>query len=69
MREETRTKWRQEYEAGSRTKIGMEDQLQWLIKVVTDSSTAATTTICKPNHEEFGMVRDRLESIFDIISK
>ena len=27
MRDETHTKWRQEYEAGSGTKYGLEDQL------------------------------------------
>ena len=69
MWEETHTKWCQEYEAGSGTKSGMEDQLQPLIKIITDSSTATTTTIHESSHEEFGTVRDRLESIFDIISK
>ena len=41
MREDTCTKWSQEYDAGSGIKSGMEDQLQWLIKAVTESSTAA----------------------------
>ena len=69
MREENCTKWSQEYEGVSGTRSGMEDQLQWLIKVVTNSSTSATMAIRESNHEEFGMVRDRPESIFDIISK
>ena len=47
----------------------MEDQLQWFIKVVTDSSEAATQVIRESNHEEFGVVRDRLNSIFDIVSR
>ena len=68
MREETCTKWRQEYEAGSGTRSGMEDQLQRLIKVVTDSSVTATKEIQESNHEEFGVVRDRLDSIFGIVS-
>ena len=51
MWEETRTKQRQEYEAGSGTKSGMEDQLQQLIKAITDSSTAVTTVIHESNHE------------------
>ena len=51
IREETHTKWHQEYEVGSGTKSGMEDLLQWLIKSVTDSSTAVTTTIYESNHE------------------
>ena len=36
MLEETHTKWCQEYETGSSTKSGMEDQLQQLIKSVID---------------------------------
>ena len=67
-REDTRTKWKYEYEANSGTKYGMEDQLQQLIQAITDSSTTATTMIRESNHEEFGVVRDRLESIFNIIS-
>ena len=66
---ETHTKWRQEYEFSSGSKIGMEDQLQWLINAIVDSSMAATTVIRKSNHEEFGAVRSRLESIFNIVSK
>ena len=69
MQQETCTKWHQEYEAGSGTKSGMEDQLQRLIKAITDSSTAATKPIHESNHEEFGVVRNRPDSIFDIISK
>ena len=42
MREETHTKWHQEYGVGSIIRLGMEDQLQWLIKAVTDSSKAVT---------------------------
>ena len=60
---------RQEYEADSGSKMGMEDQLQRLINAIVDSSTAATTTIHESNHEEFGAVRSRLESIFYIVSK
>ena len=47
----------------------MEDQLQRLIKAVTDSSADATKAIRESNHEEFGVVRDRLDSIFGIISR
>ena len=68
MREETCTKWRQEYEANSNTKTGLEDQLQRLINAVADSSTTVTTTIRESNHEEFGVVRSRLESIFYVVS-
>ena len=42
----------------------MEDQLQWLIKVVIDSSMDVTNAIQESNHEEFGVVRDQLDSIF-----
>ena len=42
LREETHTKWHQEYDAGNGIKSGMEDQLQWLIKEVTDSYESAT---------------------------
>ena len=45
----------------------MEDQLQRLIKAVTDSSAVVTKAICESNHEEFSVVRDRLDSIFGII--
>ena len=47
----------------------MEDQLQLLIKVVTVSSMDAIKVIRESNHEEFGVVRDRLDSIFGIISR
>ena len=47
----------------------MEDQLQWLINTVVDSSAAATKAIHESNHEEFGAVRSILESIFYIVSK
>ena len=69
MREENRTKWHHEYELGSGTKSGMEDQLQQIIKAVTDSSVDATKAIWESNHEEFGVVRDRLDSIFGIVSR
>ena len=69
MWEGTCTKWMQEYEASSGSKTGMEGQLQQLINTIADSSTAATTVIHESNHEEFGAVRSRLESIFYIISK
>ena len=69
MWEETHTKWHQEYEAGSGTRLGMEDQLQWLIKSVIKSSEATTEVIHESNHEEFGVVRDRLNSIFYIVSR
>ena len=42
MWEDTHTKWHREYDAGSGIRSGMEDQLQWLIKAVIDSSEAAT---------------------------
>ena len=45
MGEETRTKWHQEYDVGSGIRSGMEDQLQRLIKVVTDSSEGTTQVI------------------------
>ena len=45
MLEETHTKWHQEYELRSSTKSGMEDQLQWLIKVITESFVDATKAI------------------------
>ena len=67
MREETHTKWCQGYEVGNDTRSRMEDQLQRLIKVVTDSSMDATKVIPESNHEEFGVVRDRLDSIFGIV--
>ena len=51
MGEENRTKWNQEYEAHNGTKSGMEDQLQWLIKAVTDSSPDVTKEIRESNHE------------------
>ena len=41
MREETQTKWHQEYDMGSGTQPGMEEQLQRLIKAVTYSSEVA----------------------------
>ena len=69
MREETHTKWLQEYEAGSCTKSGMEDQLQRLIKLVIDSSMVVTKEIREFNHEEFGVVRDQLDSIVGIVSR
>ena len=69
MWEETRTKWHQEYNAGSGIWSGMEDQLQRLIKAVTDSSKAATQPIRESNHEVFGVLRDRLNSIFYIVSR
>ena len=69
MQEDTHTKWWQEYEVGNGTKYGLEDQLQWLIKAITDSSTAITAEIHESNHVEFGMVSTKLESIFDLISK
>ena len=54
---------------GSGTKSGMADQLQRLIKVVIDSSADATKVIWESNQEEFRVVRDRLDSIFGIISR
>ena len=69
MWEETRTKWCQEYEADSGTRSGMEDQLQRIIEDVTDSSMTSTTTIHESKHEAFGAVRNKLESIFDIVTK
>ena len=45
MQEETCTKWHQEYDAGSGIKSGMEDQLQQLIKAITDSYEVATQAI------------------------
>ena len=69
MWEETHTKWHQEYDAGSGIRSGMEDQLQRLIKAVTDSSEVATQAFRESNNEEFGVVRDRLNSIFDIVSR
>ena len=69
MQEETCTKWNEEYVAGSGTRSRMEDQLHWLIKVVIDSSVNALKVIQESNHEEFSVVRDRLDSIFGIISR
>ena len=40
-----------------------------LIKAVTDSSKAMTQVIRESNHETFGEVRDKLNSIFDIVSR
>ena len=54
---------------GSGIRSMMEDQLQRLIKVVTDSFEAAKQEIRESNHEEFDAVRDRLNSIFDIVSR
>ena len=42
MWDETRTKWHLEYDVGSGTRPGLEDQLKWLIKVVIESSEVAT---------------------------
>ena len=47
----------------------MEDQLQRLIKAVTDSFEAMMQAIRESNHEEFVAVRDRLNSIFDVVSR
>ena len=47
----------------------MEDQLQRLIKAVTDSSEAAEQAIWKSNQEGFAAVRDKLNSIYDVVSK
>ena len=58
MQEDTHTKWWQEYEVGSGTRLGMEDQIQWLIKAVIESFEAATKVIRESNHEEFGVERD-----------
>ena len=69
MQEETRTKWHQEYDAGNGIWSRMEDQLQWLIKVVTESSEAVTQEIQESNHAKFGAVRSNLEYIFDIVSR
>ena len=69
MREETRTKWRQEYNAGNGTRSGLEDQLQRLIKAVTNSSTTVTKLICKSNKQGFAQVKDKLTSIYDVVSR
>ena len=69
MWENTHTKWHQEYEVGSGTRSGMKDQLQRVIKVVTNSFMTMRKEIQESNHEEFDMVRDRLDSIFYIVSK
>ena len=37
--------------------------------MVTNSSEAVTQAIQESNHEEFGVVRDSLNSIFDIVSR
>ena len=47
----------------------MEHQLQHLIKSITGSPKATTQVIRESNHEELGVVRDRLDSIFDVVSK
>ena len=69
MQEENQAKWRQEYDTRSDTRLGLEDQLQWLIKAVTNSSEATMKVIWESNHEEFAAVRDRLNSIFDVVSR
>ena len=69
MREETQTKWHLEYDVGSGTLLGMEDQLKRLIKAVTDSSEAAMQAIRESNQEAFVAVRDKLNSIYDVVSR
>ena len=47
----------------------MEDQLKRLIKAVTDSSEAAKQVIRESNQEGFAAVRDKLNYIYDVVSK
>ena len=54
---------------GSHTQLGMKDQLEPLIKAVTDSSKATMKMRQESNHEEFVVVRDKLNSIYDFISR
>ena len=54
---------------GSVTQPGMEDQLKKIIKVVTNSSEAATQVIRESNQEGFAAVRDKLNSIYDVVSR
>ena len=68
MREETHTKWCQEYDVGSGIQSRMEDQLHRLIKVVIDSSEATTQEIRESNQEGFVAVRDKLNSIYYVVS-
>ena len=69
MQEETQTKWCQEYDMGSGTQPRMKDQLERLIKVVTNSSEDAMQVIRDSNHEDFVVVRDKLNSIYDVVSR
>ena len=47
----------------------MKDELECLIKAVIDSSEAATQAIRESNKEEFSTVRDKLNSIDDVVSR
>ena len=69
MQEETRTKWHLEYDAGSGTRLETEAQLQRLINVVTKSSEAVMQAIRESNLEGFAVVRDKLNSIYDVVSR
>ena len=69
VQEENQTKWRLKYDMGSSTRPGMEDQMQQLIKAVTNSSEATTQAIWESNQEWFAAVREMLNSIYDVVSK
>ena len=47
----------------------MEDQLKRLIKVVTDSFEAVMQENRESNHEEFDAIRDKMNSIYDVVSR
>ena len=56
-------------EASNSTRYAMEAQLQWLIKVVTESSDTAAKEIWKYAQEGFDEVRTKLDSIYKVVSQ